>query len=103
MCHFLNAGKSTEVDFASLGGWPGGRFRTPLMAGGAPRGAAGDLSHGVSRTSHCKVLVSQPAAALTSVAHHPAEPRIYTAALDGVVRCYDLKDAAVGVRAAAHS
>lgn len=58
-----------------------------------------DLSHGLSRASHCTPLVSQPAAALTSVAHHPVEPRIYTAALDGFVRCYDLKDSLGGAAA----
>lgn len=58
-----------------------------------------DLSHGLSRASHCTPLVSQPAAALTSVAHHPVEPRIYTAALDGFVRCYDVKDSLGGAAA----
>ena len=50
-----------------------------------------DLSNGLPRAT-CKPLVSQPAAALTSVANHPVAPRIYTAALDGLVRCYDVKD-----------
>ena len=50
-----------------------------------------DLSHGLPRAK-CKSLASQPAATLTSVANHPVEPRIYTAAMDGFVRCYDLKD-----------
>lgn len=28
------------------------------------------------------------------MAYHPLEPRMYTAALDGLVRCYDLQDEA---------
>ena len=36
-----------------------------------------------------QVLISQPSAALTSVAIHPVEPRLYVSALDGLVRCYD--------------
>lgn len=50
-----------------------------------------DLSHGLPRAK-CTTLASQPAAALTSMAYHPLEPRMYTAALDGLVRCYDLQD-----------
>ena len=33
MCHLLHAGKTTELDFASLEGWPSSRFRTPLVSG----------------------------------------------------------------------
>ena len=50
-----------------------------------------DLSHGLPHAK-CTTLASQPAAALTSMAYHPLEPRMYTAALDGLVRCYDLQD-----------
>ena len=50
-----------------------------------------DLSHGLPRAK-CTTLASQPAAALTSMAYHPLEARMYTAALDGLVRCYDLQD-----------
>ena len=41
MCHLLHAGKTTELDFASLEGWPSSRFRTPLVSGAW--GAADEL------------------------------------------------------------
>jgi len=101
MCHLLHAGKTTELDFASLEGWPSSRFRTPLVSGAwkdrhlllssKTHLIYVDLSHGLPRAK-CTTLVSQPAAALTSMAYHPLEARMYTAALDGLVRCYDLQD-----------
>lgn len=101
MCHFLHGGKTTDVEFSSVAGWPGPRFRTQLVSGAwkdrqlllssKTHLIYLDLSNGLPRAT-CKPLVSQPAAALTSVANHPVAPRIYTAALDGLVRCYDVKD-----------
>ncbi|CAJ1378811.1 unnamed protein product [Effrenium voratum] len=99
MCHLLNFGKAQEVDFSAVAGWPGARFRTQLVSGSwkdrtlllssKTHLMSLDFSNGLHQTKNCQVLISQPSAALTSVAIHPVEPRLYVSALDGLVRCYD--------------
>lgn len=106
MCHFLNSTKASDMDLGTLKHWPAPRFRTSLIAGAwkdrclllssKTHLVYLDLQQGPP--SSCQVLSSQPAEPLTSLALARAASdadgtgRLYSGALDGLVRCYDLKD-----------
>lgn len=99
VCSLLKGGAETAWDLASLLGAPESRMQTPLTAGHGWRGSSlvlasrthlvfVDLSYGIRKVQDCKVLLSQPSEPLAAVCAHTVEPRIYTGALDGGVRCY---------------
>mmetsp|Transcript_85149 Transcript_85149/g.150629 ORF Transcript_85149/g.150629 Transcript_85149/m.150629 type:complete len:1073 (+) Transcript_85149:35-3253(+) len=98
-CCLLASGQMIQWDIADLNGAPEPRMQTPLAAGQSLYGSSlilaskthlmlMDISKGMQNAQNCKVLLSQPSEPLAAICAHPVEPRIYTGALDGGVRCY---------------
>lgn len=103
VCSLLRGSAETAWELATLTGAPESRMQTPLTAGHGWRGSSLvlssqthllflDLSYGIRHVQDCKVLLSQPSEPLAAVCAHSVEPRIYTGALDGGVRCYRSDD-----------
>jgi len=91
--------RPVEIDIASLPGMPDSRLQTPILGGATWRRSSVllasrtyllclDVGGGLHQPSSCSVVLMQPSKPLATACAHPTEPRIFTGALDGGVRCY---------------
>lgn len=88
-----------DVEVSSLPGSPDIKGQSAIVGGAAWRQQrlllasktsllALDLQGPDHKMQASALLATQPESLLTAVCCHPAEPRLYTGALDGLVRCY---------------
>jgi len=99
VCSLLHGERALDIDVASLEGAPDPKMQSQIVGGAAWRQNSIllasrthlmflDLVGGLQQVQSCTVLVQQPSKELTAVCAHPTEPRLFTGALDGGVRCY---------------
>merc|ERR1719215_2219161 len=91
--------KAVEIDVSSLPGAPDPRLQSQFVGGATWKRSNMllasrtfllniDLSGGLHQPKSCSVVLMQPSKPIAAACAHPSEPRIFTGALDGGVRCY---------------
>jgi len=98
-CSLLRSAHTMDVELSSLAGAPEARMQSAVVGGATWRNSRLllvsrthlmllDLVGGAEQLQSCTVLLAQPSRPLTAICAHPAEPCVFTGALDGGVRCY---------------